>query len=65
MRDVNQKCLTLVVQKCLTKSMYSKMSMGFGFSKKEQAMYTVKNDHVLLSKKKTTANGQKSLIVYK
>ena len=44
---------------------YSKMSMRFGFSKKEQAMYTVKNDHVLLSKKKTTANGQKSLIVYK
>ncbi|PTF17467.1 hypothetical protein BUY23_07530 [Staphylococcus cohnii] len=31
---------------------YSKMSMRFGFSKKEQAMYTVKNDHVLLSKKK-------------
>ncbi|MCQ9293361.1 hypothetical protein NQ040_05400 [Staphylococcus cohnii] len=29
---------------------YSKMSMRFGFSKKEQPMYTVKNDHVLLLK---------------
>ncbi|MCE5098274.1 hypothetical protein KJB80_00150 [Staphylococcus cohnii] len=29
---------------------YSKMSTWFGFSKKEQPMYTVKNDHVLLLK---------------